>query len=360
VNELSLKPRTIADIIRSTGPAEHLPELPAPDYARPKTEEKGRIVLAVKSMQDHMTDEGWQICLGLQLSFYNLVGHGLHPNLTDVPEILRRMNPGVVVVQDKREWDVRAGDFRDQRARFYGIECLKDRPEIFRLTVLKDAHQRPHYHRQSAEEIGCHGWIIYYHPQLVSHFAPYVRPKHLVRTYHSLDQRLVPPFNYKDRKGAILSGAVSRTHYPLRCRLVNDTYKGHLPQVTVLPHPGYHRQGCQTATYLQTLNYYKVAICTSSVYGYALRKIIEATACGCVVVTDLPADDVLPGIDANLVRIHPDTPSEELSDLLSYLYRSYNHEKQYLLSLAAKRYYNWQDVGARLAHDIEELRSNYP
>ena len=99
-----------------------------------------------------------------------------------------------------------------------------------------------------------------------------------------------------------------------------------------------------------------MAICTASIYGYALRKIIEATACGCVVVTDLPSDEVLPLIDGNLVRVRPDIPPRGMARLLLELYDGYNAERQAEFSRLARVYYDWRTSGLRLAHDIEQMR----
>ena len=72
-------------------------------------------------------------------------------------------------------------------------------------------------------------------------------------------------------------------------------------------HPGYHANGSFTpALHSRNSTKFKVAICTSSTMGFALRKIIEATACGCRVITDLPAGEVMPEIDGNLTRVSSD------------------------------------------------------
>jgi hypothetical protein len=110
------------------------------------------------------------------------------------------------------------------------------------------------------------------------------------------------------------------------------------------------------------LSRFKVAICTSSIYGYSLRKIIEATACGCRVITDLPIDDVLPEIDDNLVRLtatEPEQQLEEVAALLPELTQHYDADFQYRMAFLAKQRYSYQEVGRRLAADIEKLRNNY-
>lgn len=311
--------------------------------------------LAVESMKRHTTDEGWQLFEGLEYNGYTLYGRGLPNSNTNVREIISNAI-GVVVMQDKREWDVQQGNFRDDNARFHCVESLRGRTDLFKLTILKDAHQRQQYHRDSAAEIGCHAWIIYYHPKIIKHLAPYIRPEHLIRTYHSIDPTLVPEFSMRNQGGCLLSGAVSSA-YPLRKRLLD--WVSYLPQTTVMKHPGYQRDKCYTPDFLKVLSHYKVAICTSSVYGYSLRKIVEATACGCRVVTDLPLDDVLPLIDGNLVRVPANIAPQTMGTLLQQLYDTYDPKVQFAFAQQASEFYNFKASGLRLVQDIENLRASY-
>jgi hypothetical protein len=107
------------------------------------------------------------------------------------------------------------------------------------------------------------------------------------------------------------------------------------------------------------LTKYQVAVCTASMYGYALRKMVEATACGCVVVTDLPVDEVLPGIDGNLVRIEPDYSAKQVGSLLRRLYGAYDPEKQAFFAAVARDMYDYRVMGKKLAADIETMRGGY-
>ena len=351
--------RDVAETI-SRLPRPEIAELPQPPYSG--SPDGPRVALAVASMQRHMTDEGYQIMLGLRQGRYTLHGHAFPAKWspageTDVRRIIAEEHPSVVVVQDKREWEgLTAGSDFDQRERFKNVEALRERPDIFKLTILKDSHQKPPYHRQSAEEIGCHAWIVYYHPRLVKHLAPYVREQHLVRTYHSIDANLLSPYSAAGRNGCLLSGALSRV-YPLRSSLVASVEL--LPGTTYLKHPGYHRSGSATPAFLRTLSQFKIAICTSSIYGYALRKIIEATAAGCTVVTDLPTDEILPLIDGNLYRVGPDKRPRMLGTELYKLYSNYNPERQEHFAKLARAFYDYRAVGKRLADDIERMRRCY-
>lgn len=350
--------KTTADICRDLPPVPGVQELPAPAYAPTSTSKAiRRVMLAVEEMRRHTTDEGWQLAAGLDAGGYVLIGRHLPPfDDTHVPTILEYARPEIVVLQDKREWDIGYRSWGDVTAEFRDVDALRDRHDIFKLTVLKDSHSRPDYHRQSADEIGCHAWITYYHPDIVKHTAPFVRREHLVRTYHSIDRDAVPVYSSKGRAGCLLSGAVSGA-YPLRQRLFARAHL--LPETTVKQHPGYNCRGTHTPEFLKTLARHKIAICTASRYGFALRKIIEATACGCRVLTDLPCDDILPGIDGNLTRIHPDMHVSIIADVLRQMLADYDPALQVQYAEVAKQMYDYRITGRKLAAEIEELRCAY-
>lgn len=341
--------------------------LPAPVYQRSADScARPALGLAVVSMKEHMTDEGWQIFNGLRHAGYELAGYGLvtygghegshtQSSMTDVGKILKWIHPRTLVLQDHREWDISSHNFRDPRARFTNVHLMRKKHDIFRLTILKDAQQQPAYHQQAAVEIGCHAWIVYYHPRIVNFVAPYTRFQHLIRTYHTIDTAFVPPL-LERAGGCLLSGAVSGA-YPLRKRLVDNLDK--LPYTNLLKHPGYHRNGCATPDYLKILSRYRVAICTASIYGYALRKLIEATACGCRVITDLPVDEILPEIDGNLIRIHPNTPLKEIAEVIDDAIDTWDEAVQHEYSQAAMERYDYRNECERLANQIEALRAAY-
>jgi hypothetical protein len=348
---------TIDDVLATTGGSDCQP-LQAPAYlGYPAVDKMGGVALAVESMSRHMTDEGWQIMLGLQAAEYGLVGPYLPIGTNDVRRLLE-YKFSTAVIQDKREWTGKtAGRGFDPREQFVNMGEFSKRSDIFKLNILKDAHSDHALHVEAANEIGCHGWVVYYHPRIVKHLAPYVREEHLVRTYHSIDKSLVPKMLAGELRGkALLSGAISRA-YPLRARIAASVQL--LPDVEVMRHPGYGRDGCKTGEYLRRLNLYKVAICTASKYGFALRKIIEASACGCRVITDLPADEVLPCLDENLIRVRPDVGIDELGSIINYACRTYDDEFQQEVADAAKYFYDYRRQGRQLALDIEHLRRDY-
>ena len=346
-----LPPRDIAETIRLL-PKAHCPLSRRPTL-RPRTTPptNTKLVLGVASMKQHMTDEGWQLTHGLSLNDgYVHCGHDLPDPETDVAVMLQKHDPSIVVVQDKREWYPQPGNFRDPRAAFRNVSDLRFHHSM-KLTVLKDSHQRPEWHKQSADEMGVHAWIVYYHPEIVKHLAQYVRKEDCLRTYHTLDPAAVPEFKVDRSEHSILSGAVSNA-YPLRLAIRNNLYM--LSPLVHLAHPGYHRNGCCTTEYLNTLSDYKVAVCTSSRYGYTLRKIIEATAVGCKVITDLPIDDVMPEIDGNLIRIHPSISMGALRQVIHDAADGWDAETQRVYAAKAIQRYDYTYETNRLAMLIEE------
>lgn len=351
--------RTVAEVAGATQVIGA--RLPAPKYV---PREGPRLALGVASMRTHTTDEGWQLMLGLREGGYKLCGYGedccIDVRSTNVLTLLSH-EPSTLVLQDKREWTGRtAGKGFDVRETYTYVPLLQNRREVFKGVVLKDAHSDQLMHADCAKDVGAHFWVTYYHSSIVAAQAPYARPEHMVRTYHSLDADAVPMYAPAPRfNRALLSGAVSAA-YPLRARLFREHATSALSlHVDTLRHPGYGRARCHTREYLGTLSHYKVAICTSSRFGYAVRKIAEATACGCRVVTDLPVDEAMPYIDDNLVRVPVDISVNELRELIADLCSTYDPARQEHLADAAKEFYDYRALGRKLSSDIEELRRVY-
>lgn len=347
---------TIKDVIeRLPKPTEQ--ELPTPPLeANPSST---KVLLGVESACRQMTDEVHQLQLGLAGTGYWTYGAGYAGefNKRDVRRIVDDTDPAVIVMQDKREWDNQkpTRQWQPTSIQFGNYEYLRVMPNIFKVAVVKDTHHRPWYYFCWAQDIGANAWVTYYNPEIVKRTAPYMRAEHIIRTYHTIDPAAIPKFNY-DRRTCIITGALYNA-YPLRQRLVSS--RSNLYQTEYLQHPGYGVDGCAVPQYLKTLNQYKISICTTSIYGYALRKIIESTACGCRVITNLPEDEVMPEIDGNLFRVHPDVTLDEINQTIEYLSETYNPFAQQEFAAKAMQYYDYRRMGIVLANDIDQLRATY-
>jgi hypothetical protein len=324
------------------------------------TEKMTKLVLGVESVRRHVTDEAHVLQLGLKEAGWTLCGHKLDVDEVSVPKLLAQFNPTVVILVDRREWDIRPnsqptpGNWRDPAARFTDWQVLKERPDILRLSVIKD-NQNPAWHQQLDNDAGLDGWISYYHQDAVLARAPWITHDRLIRTWHSVDSQLVPPFS-ADRKGCLLSGFVGKSCariYPLRIELFKRYQE--LPETDILEHPGYGEVGCRSTEFLNTLSKDKVAICTASTRDFLLRKVVEASACGCAVVTNLSDRDRPVGIENNLIRVSPNAWFDEVARAVRIALDNWDVEKQFNIVEKVKREYDWRIQGQRLSWAIDEF-----
>jgi hypothetical protein len=183
-------------------------------------------------------------------------------------------------------------------------------------------------------------------------FAPYVREDQIVRTYHVLDTDNLPPVEDRNRT-AVVSGAFTHDVYPLRTKCFQWARQGLLgPGVDAVPHPGYAQAGTKSNEYAAMFGKYKVAICTASSYRFALRKIFESTAMGCRVITDLPAYDCLPGIDANLIRVPPTISADGLRDVIQRAADRWNLYEQRKIADMCRRLCDWRNEYANVSRHL--------
>jgi len=333
--------------------------LTAPPYIPPGIAVSRRIFFGAEVMKRHITSECWQVQIGFQDAGYELTGHALPYPESNVRLAIENSDrsTATVIIQDRREWDREAQMCYDPMAHFHEAGYLAERPDVFKLTLLKDHHNDREYNRNHAKEIGCHAWLAYYHPVIAHWLAPYTRPEHMIRIYHGIDTDDVPSFGTDRAPRALLSGAISREAYPLRWRLRHEAHL--IPEMSVKHHPGYKARGHFSPEYMRELAGYRVSICTTSLYGYALRKIVEGVAAGCRVVTDLPVDDVMPGIDENLIRVRPDIPTLEFREVLRDAIENYDAAAQQYWSERAVEHYEYRGLYARLAGEVEAMRQRY-
>jgi hypothetical protein len=305
-----------------------------------------------------MSSENWELQIGMEAAGYELWGAGFPDrDHRSVIKIVDETDPSVVMVQDKREWDPSKPGCFDKQAAWRKVEHLPYRPDVFRATVIVDAHQDPVYHRAAHIEIGAHAWLHYYHGDIVSLFCPWLRPEHMIRIYHSVNRDNVPEFT-ADRPGkALLAGAIDDMGtYPLRRMIAETTARGGLPGVDYLHHPGYGANGSATPGFLERLSGYKVLIVTCSIFGYAIRKLFEGVACGCTVITDLSGYDELPEIDHALVRVPSDITMRDLRGVVDRAVADWDAECARENAEACLGYYDWRPAGVRAAEQIDKLR----
>lgn len=327
---------------------------------QPREEYSGNAMLAVETFARHMTNEGWQLQKGLEYAGYKLFGKFFDNSETDAIKILGQTNPSIVLVQDKREWDASQPGCFDKRVEFLRVPELAKHPEIFRVTILKDLLFKRQYTATGHNELKPHAVVHYYHESLIRWLAPWLQNTPLIRTFHSLDPEAIPAWiPGADRRTAIVSGALNKRVYPLRTAVEKEARRGRINNIRCLTHPGYNAGGVKTNEYLEALMRYKVAICCSSIMGFLLRKIIEATAVGCVVITDLPRGDFPPGIEENLIYVESDTPAERVDVLALSLADSWDEERQKLFAETAIKLYDYKKLYSKLASDIDSCKQTY-
>lgn len=100
------------------------------------------LVLANWDHRNHITDEGLQLELGLELAGWTLAGYrysnGCVEIPQDVPQLLDYYKPKVVLVSAREDWDYDSPGCFDKRCAFVGIEELAKRSDIFKIAVVKD------------------------------------------------------------------------------------------------------------------------------------------------------------------------------------------------------------------------------
>jgi len=302
------------------------------------------ILLGNVDYRRHMTTEGDQFQSGLHLAGWVLCGRGFD-DLLDVPTILARYRPTRIVVHDPRDWDPASPIAFRKDLGFQRVAALRD-TEAFKAVVVKDAASSLAYQEHVYREVGAHAAITYYHAISIRKNAPWLQTVPLIRTYHSVDADDLAGIPMgATRRPAVVSGALSMA-YPLRQRAVRDRVALGLD---VLRHPGYGNRGAVTPAYCRELARYRVSVATASMYGFALRKIIEAVAVGCTVITDLPAYDVLPEIDAALIRVPSTINPPDFAAVIRAAVEAWDPITAAAWAAKARSFYDYRAIGRRLA-----------
>jgi hypothetical protein len=301
------------------------------------------VLLGNVDYRRHMTTEGDQFQKGLQAAGWIVAGKGFD-DLVDVPTILERYRPDRIVVHDPRDWDPGSPIAFRKDLGFTRVAAIAN-ARAYRAVVVKDAASSILYQKGFYRLIQADAAIVYYSPRSIRRNAEWLKDVPLIRTYHSVDADDLALVGLNaDRRAVVVSGALSMA-YPLRQRVVRDA---RVLGVDVLWHPGYGNRGARTPVYCRQLAGYKVAIATASMYGFALRKIIEAVAVGCTVITDLPAYDVLPAIDGALVRVAPTINPPELAAVIAQAVAEWDPLEREEWARAARGFYDYRALGVRL------------
>lgn len=314
-----------------------------------------KIVLANSQYANHMTDEGLQLQEGLKAAGWQLRGHGYEGGERDVRRILDEDDPDYVFVQDKRDWDYHSrcpGVLHEQR--FQYISSLRKSRARVAVVVKDGGPDGSGYHREFVEEVDADAVAVYYHPLSLFKYSPWLASHKLIRTYHSIKAEDIPIFTPGAKRRPLLgSGALLGDVYPFRKRVAMRWKEFNM---VWLQHPGYVNEGkVYTPGYLQVLNSFKIHFATASSYGFALRKIIESVACGCVVVTDLPSYDVLPVIDRAIVRVKPNISDYDLMMVFKEQEEQWNEDGRRKWAQKAIEYYDYRAIGKKLSNDLARL-----
>ena len=119
---------------------------------------------------------------------------------------------------------------------------------------------------------------------------------------------------------------------------------------TIRKHHGWARGvGPDVPAYMAHLAQHRVAVVGTCCKHWAVKKHLEATAAGCVVLTNLPNDQYWPYIDGNLVRIPDDISLTELTDLVRYCAAHWDLERQHHFARLAVEHFDYRVEGARIA-----------
>lgn len=311
------------------------------------------LVLANSDYKFHVTSEGEQLQAGLEAAGWTLAGFGYGDGCVDVPTLLERHQPRLVFVTAREDWDETSAGCFNKHCSFKRIGALASHSDIFKVAVVKDCPGNFDRRKAWCEEIKADAVVIYYHEQSMVKVSPWLKDYPLVRTWHTVDrdlcQRILDAVKW--RAGAVVSGAKS-TVYPLRSMAFENASRIGL---ATLPHPGYGIRRCHTAEYLRDLSHYKVHLATASIHGFALRKLFESVAVGCVPVTNLPSTDILPEIDGSLVQIPSDVSPDDLKLIVSTNVEDYNQSERLEWAKKCWDFYDWRVSGKALSEEIMRL-----
>jgi len=315
------------------------------------------IVGTIKKYDYYTCDEISLLQEGLDKAGYAQAGRGAIFDDVDLVKLTDELRPEVLLMQERMYWKTHRHYDCPADAWFTGVLEVGRKPDLFRAVVYRDVCHCLYDNHLYHVEFNPHAYVVYYHPWIVRKLCPWILTEQMVRTHHSINPDDVPEFDPDRQGGTIITGAKGLPAYHLRTPLIDNVRFGRWGNdVTYVQHPGYDFEGSNAARYMKMLSGYRVAICTTSMFGFAVKKIIEATAAGCIVITDLPAFDSLGPIDDNLVRIPVNADHNYVRRLCVDTANHWDAKRQHGFACHAIQHFNHIDVAQRLAADLAEKR----
>ena len=292
---------------------------------------------------------------GLELMGFDAYGRHFPPprNRVDVRAVCRQAQPDMVFLQGINMWNASMPQPPSKDLTFINWQWLGEQPHIYRLTNLCDPCSHQDAHRRFHDRLRPHAVLTRYDLANVGAHNPWIPKGRLARIYHSVTREYCPRIAWRD-KPAILAGCLGSAIYPMRTRLYRAIRRSRLARtiVTLRRHHGYARtSGPAVPAFMQALARHKVCIVGTSRWRWALKKHFEATAAGCIVVTNLPESERLPVIDENLVRVDSDIALDDLIDLVGELGRTWALDRQRDLAARCIDRYDYR-VEARRIHAL--------
>lgn len=186
-------------------------------------------------------------------------------------------------------------------------ECWPTQPRRALNEVLEcGASLVIHHHENDAKCFdGFHGKLVH---------IPHGAPEHIFYSDRPHSERPIV---------CLSSGVHSPEIYPLRAKLAALIYAGELPG-KIRKHPGYrlpHKAACdaQSLDYAADLQNSQIAFACCSTYRYALSKLFEALIAGCLVISDMPDDEVFRSqLGQYIVEVDPNSSKAELKDVADW------------------------------------------
>ncbi|HUU35362.1 MAG TPA: hypothetical protein VMW48_14960 [Vicinamibacterales bacterium] len=325
-----------------------------------KLREPRCIQFGVEAFKNYVSDTAYLVQAGLASQGYTCYGRRFpgKRDCVDMREICHREWPSIVFCEEWNTWNPEMPQPPSKDVGFKGYEWLGQEPGILRATKHADPWGHPEMHARWHKVFQPHAVLVRYEIDRCMECAPWADRSKLVRIWHSLTREYCLPVSAMDRNGVcLLSGAAGAAVYPLRFRIWNEVHQ--LPEwertFTIRPHHHWSREGGSAVpAYMRKLARYKVAFVGCSRYHVAFKKHYEATAAGCIVVTNLPTTDRVPVIDENLVRVPDDVTAVELRDLVHSLAGQWDVNRQRELAQRAIDRYDYRVEAARIAGILAE------